>query len=237
MRTGKPSMKCFQTFRKALPHIQRNLTTTDHPQINHFPPLLRHAKTITQRRQYKFPLRFRRPYSTDPKKPSYNPTPHLNSPPASLSLSQRLRKLSREYGWSAFGVYLLLTALDFPFCFATVRYLGTDRIGHYEHVIVEWVKSVVPETVKARWREMRERPKTPVVDDGERGSTTVGGVAGEGMKVEGYGVVKGEKEIAVVPGYDHGVQEAEKLNQSENASEWSFSGLDVTKRTFLTARW
>lgn len=43
---------------------------------------------------------------------------------------------------------MLLSALDFPFCFAAVRYLGTDRIGHYEHVVVEWVKSVVPESVK-----------------------------------------------------------------------------------------
>ncbi|KAL2010173.1 hypothetical protein VTN00DRAFT_5980 [Thermoascus crustaceus] len=59
------------------------------------------------------------------------------------SLSQRLRQLSREYGWSALGVYLLLSALDFPLCFAAVRLLGVDRIGHYEHVIVETVKSAV----------------------------------------------------------------------------------------------
>lgn len=59
------------------------------------------------------------------------------------SLSQRLRKLSREYGWSALGVYLFLSALDFPFCFAAVRLLGVERIGHYEHVIVEGAKSVL----------------------------------------------------------------------------------------------
>lgn len=40
-----------------------------------------------------------------------------------------MRKLSREYGWSALGVYLALTALDFPFCYLFVRTLGTDRIG------------------------------------------------------------------------------------------------------------
>ena len=55
------------------------------------------------------------------------------------SLSQKLRKLSREYGWSALGVYLLLSALDFPFCFAAVRLLGADRIGHYEDVILQTV--------------------------------------------------------------------------------------------------
>lgn len=45
------------------------------------------------------------------------------------SLSARLKKLSREYGWSAVGVYLGLSVLDFPFCFLLVRTVGTDRIG------------------------------------------------------------------------------------------------------------
>lgn len=72
-----------------------------------------------------------------------NPTPHLGSPEPAPSLSQRLKKLSREYGWLALGVYLGLTALDFPFCFLAVRMLGTDKIGHYEHVAVEAVKSVI----------------------------------------------------------------------------------------------
>ncbi|KAH8693123.1 putative peptide alpha-N-acetyltransferase Nat2 [Talaromyces proteolyticus] len=56
------------------------------------------------------------------------------------SLSQRLKNLSREYGWSAVGVYLALSVLDFPFCFATVRLLGVERIGHFEHVVMERVK-------------------------------------------------------------------------------------------------
>jgi hypothetical protein len=50
-------------------------------------------------------------------------------PTESLSLSQRLKKLSREYGWAAVGVYLSLSVLDFPFCFLLVRIVGTDRIG------------------------------------------------------------------------------------------------------------
>jgi N-terminal acetyltransferase 2 len=66
----------------------------------------------------------------------------------SQSLSQRLKTLTREYGWSALGVYLTLSALDFPFCFAAVRLLGVERIGHYEHLIIENIKklyySVVP---------------------------------------------------------------------------------------------
>ena len=47
------------------------------------------------------------------------------------SLSARLKKLSREYGWAAVGVYLGLSVLDFPFCFLLVRTLGTERIGEY----------------------------------------------------------------------------------------------------------
>lgn len=38
-------------------------------------------------------------------------------------------------------MYLGLSALDFPFCFAAVRLLGVERIGHFEHVAVESVKS------------------------------------------------------------------------------------------------
>jgi hypothetical protein len=66
------------------------------------------------------------------------------------SLSQRLRKLSREYGWAAVGVYFGLSALDFPFCFVAVRLLGVERIGHFEHVVVQSAKdafhSVWPQT-------------------------------------------------------------------------------------------
>jgi hypothetical protein len=48
-----------------------------------------------------------------------------------LSISQRLKKLSREYGWSAVGVYFALSVLDFPFCFLFVRLVGTERIGTF----------------------------------------------------------------------------------------------------------
>ncbi len=67
-----------------------------------------------------------------------------NTPPPSLSLSQRLRKLSREYGYSALGVYLVLSALDFPLCFLAVRHLGTEKIGHWEHVALEKFWQIVP---------------------------------------------------------------------------------------------
>lgn len=71
------------------------------------------------------------------------------------SLSARLRKLSREYGWAALGVYLGLSVLDFPFCFLLVRMVGTDRIAEVEHWVMAGVKRVVPESVKERWHEYR----------------------------------------------------------------------------------
>lgn len=49
----------------------------------------------------------------------------------SLSLSGRLKKLSREYGWSAVGVYFGLSILDFPFCFLFVRLVGAEKIGMF----------------------------------------------------------------------------------------------------------
>ncbi|KAK1146735.1 DUF1279 super [Aspergillus melleus] len=82
------------------------------------------------------------------------------------SLSQRLKTLSREYGWSALWVYLLLSAMDFPICFAAVRLLGVDRIGHYEHVALESVKGAIetvwpsaPETPAAESQSEREASK------------------------------------------------------------------------------
>jgi len=54
-----------------------------------------------------------------------------------------MRKLSREYGWTVVGVYGLLTVLDFPFCYMAVKLLGTDRIGRYEHAVIEAFWSVV----------------------------------------------------------------------------------------------
>ncbi|USP76627.1 hypothetical protein yc1106_03901 [Curvularia clavata] len=85
-------------------------------------------------------LRFK---SDKPHTGSHNPTPHLGSPEPAPSVSQRLKKLSREYGWTALAVYLGLSALDFPLCFLAVRLLGTDRIGHYEEVIKDALWSVV----------------------------------------------------------------------------------------------
>lgn len=131
-------------------------------------------------------------------KPPLDPAPNVQLPKPSLSLTQRMRKLSREYGWSALGVYLLLTALDFPFCFLAVRWLGTDRIGHFEHIVVSWFWKVIPYPFSSQ-------PEVEIEDAGKvmEGHETS---APEGKEVEPIGDT-------------HGVIEAERSNRSENASE------------------
>ncbi|KAL8942960.1 MAG: hypothetical protein Q9216_001375 [Gyalolechia sp. 2 TL-2023] len=129
-------------------------------------------------------------------KPPFNPTPNLGSPKPSLSLSQRLRKLSREYGWSALGVYLLLTALDFPLCFLAVRWIGTETIGRWESVIVDQF-----------WRLLDLLPSSS-----RSGPQPVEVV--ESVQTEA-------EESEVAEGYDHGVKEAEERNKSEDASLWT----------------
>lgn len=75
-------------------------------------------------------LRPRRPFhSTRPRRTDKGSANGKAAEPESLSLSGRLKKLSREYGWTAVGVYLSLSVLDFPFCFLLVRMVGTEKIG------------------------------------------------------------------------------------------------------------
>ena len=85
------------------------------------------------------PFRSLRSYSSK-NSPHLNPTPHLGSPEAT-GIKARLKKLSKEYGWVALGVYFGLSLLDFPFCFLAVRLAGPERIGQIEHAILTRVKS------------------------------------------------------------------------------------------------
>ena len=123
--------------------------------------------------------------------PSPNPTPHLGSPQSSPSLSQRFRKLSRDYGWMALYVYLGLSVLDFPFCLLAVRLLGVDRIGRWEHQIVGGAKDFM--------RDVGER--MGIVEPQK--DTAVGAEVPQTQKEE-------ER-------YDWGVEDAERAAEKENA--------------------
>lgn len=85
---------------------------------------------------------------------SSNASGKETGPQEPQSLSERMRAMSRKYGWTVVGIYLGLSALDFPFCFLAVRWLGTDRIAAAEHAIVSrfWaaLESVVPSLKERR---------------------------------------------------------------------------------------
>lgn len=49
----------------------------------------------------------------------------------SLSMGQRFKKLSKEYGKAAVVVYFVLSILDYPFFFLLVRTVGTERVGEF----------------------------------------------------------------------------------------------------------
>jgi hypothetical protein len=107
-------------------------------------------------------------------------------PDSSLSLSQRLKKLSREYGWSAVGVYLALSVLDFPFCFLLVRTVGTDRIAVAEEYIVSYLEKIVPESVKTWWHNYRQALK-------EGGKEAIGEEAAKDVEMVGWGVKEADE--------------------------------------------
>lgn len=125
-----------------------------------------------------------------------------SKPDSSLSLGQRLKKLSREYGWAAFYVYMGLTALDFPFCFLAVRLIGTDTVGHWEHVLVGYVKGWLQWPISGTVQES-------IGDAVDKVEEAVG--TQEGKRV----LELGEEENGVA---DHGVKEAEAANSGDNAS-------------------
>ena len=82
-------------------------------------------------RQVKTPFRSapRRPFHSSRARKSDGPAKEETKSDEALSLGQRLKKLSREYGWTAVGIYFALSVLDFPFCFLLVRTVGTERVG------------------------------------------------------------------------------------------------------------
>ncbi|EGD88380.2 uncharacterized protein TERG_04631 [Trichophyton rubrum CBS 118892] len=120
----------------------------------------------------------RRPYT---RRPFTRANSTNTDPSAKPSFSQRMRTLSREYGWAAVGVYFFLSALDFPFCFAAVRLLGVDRIGHYEHIIVGSVKDAIAKIWPSKERDARLRSEDEneigIADNIEEVQKTVKGEA------------------------------------------------------------
>ncbi|KAL1893380.1 DUF1279 superfamily [Ceratocystis pirilliformis] len=95
------------------------------------------------------------------------------------TLGQRLKILSKQYGWVALGVYLGLSMLDFPFCFLLVRVAGPERIGHLENVVVSAVSSVIPDSVKPFYHECKAKLKQRRTNEAEREGSEDGSNDGE----------------------------------------------------------
>ncbi|KIX92222.1 uncharacterized protein Z520_12103 [Fonsecaea multimorphosa CBS 102226] len=127
------------------------------------------------------------------------------------SIKERLKTMSREYGWTAVGVYLALSALDFPFCFLAVRLIGTETIGHYEHVVVETVKGIVKWPIQGAAKVAVDGAVEEVSE--ESGVKEV--IEQRALRKEGRVL---EEEPAT---NDHGYKAAEKANQGEDASIWT----------------
>jgi Protein of unknown function (DUF1279) len=116
-----------------------------------------------------------------------------------------MRKLSREYGYAALGVYLALTALDLPFCYLAVSYLGTERIAHWEHVIMSYVKDII------KWPIGKEgEAKVEEATDSIKREVPL-----EKMQDGGKRLLDDEETFLLE---DHGYKEAEKANRGDNAS-------------------
>jgi hypothetical protein len=75
-----------------------------------------------------------------------------------------MKEMSRKYGWTVTGIYLGLSALDFPFCFLAVRWFGTERIAEIEHTIVEGFWTVL-EKVAPSLKERRAQHEATEVED------------------------------------------------------------------------
>lgn len=126
------TQRTFTSVRTAPKPKTTSFTFSSHPRI---PP------TILQRLRSSIRFFHNSKVRRNGKPTTPDPTPNLNSPKGTSSgaaehepqgLGAKMRKLSREYGWSALGVYFALTALDFPFCYLFVKQMGTDRIGELE---------------------------------------------------------------------------------------------------------
>ncbi len=128
-----------------------------------------------------------------------------------------MRKLSREYGWSAAGVYLALTALDFPLCFLGVRMLGTERVAYWEHVAIDAVKTVLKYPMeKMGWSE------EDLMGMGRKVLAMVG------QDQDGVKEFAKPGEVGQPAGQTWGVEEAETAANKHDASTFAIYWMNFT---------
>ncbi|KIW91427.1 uncharacterized protein Z519_08323 [Cladophialophora bantiana CBS 173.52] len=190
----RPFLEAQRAFLRRSTHTQRAMGTSSSPSVQAF----RAARKQPLRRNN---VVGRRNNSTS----NSTSGSTANQKP---SLKERLKTMSREYGWTAVGVYLALSALDFPFCFLAVRMMGTETIGHYEHVVVETFKAIV------KW-PLQGSQKAEIPADGAINEAT------EVKELEQHGAQGGRILEQEEETNDHGYKAAQKANQGEDASIWT----------------
>ncbi|OAQ61971.1 peptide alpha-N-acetyltransferase [Pochonia chlamydosporia 170] len=165
--TTNPILRTIRTQQLARLHMLRNTTT----------------RQSASRPSLSLPRIQRRGFRFSP----WRRNTTQNGTQEKLTLSQRLKRLSKEYGWSAVGVYLTLSVLDFPFCFLLVRVVGTDTIGKIEHYVVSTVKQFIPESVRQKWHEYWRSIKSKEVET--LGNDNIS----DGVEMAGWGVEEAQE--------------------------------------------
>lgn len=121
------------------------------------------------------------------------------------------------------GVYMALSALDFPFCVLAVRMLGTERIGRWEHTIVRGFWDIISMPFPEGEEQVR-RMFRMVGDTIKSGMEAVGfGQKAESRRHEAGEAIRdvaGLKQDGAIAerDWDWGVEEAQKEADKENAS-------------------
>ncbi|KDN41149.1 hypothetical protein K437DRAFT_217915, partial [Tilletiaria anomala UBC 951] len=62
-----------------------------------------------------------------------------DEPPPKAGFRERLRFLSRRYGWWAIAVYMLTSFIDFGLAFAAIHMLGAEHIRELEARVRHWL--------------------------------------------------------------------------------------------------
>ncbi|KAK0615883.1 hypothetical protein B0T17DRAFT_359540 [Bombardia bombarda] len=148
---------------------------------------LANVRSATKTARIRTPLSKRSFHSSKARRSDASANPKA-AEPEPATLSAKLKKLSREYGWAAVGVYFSLSVLDFPFCFMLVRIVGTEKIAAIEHVVVTWVQKAIPDRVKEFWHDYREALKENRLE--QQGGAAV---LEERAEMAGWGVKEAEE--------------------------------------------
>jgi N-terminal acetyltransferase 2 len=67
---------------------------------------------------------------------------HSQDLPPDASFSQKLKHLIKRYGFYAVGVYLLVGAVDLGLVFATINFVGAEKVSHWVAIAKAHVKAL-----------------------------------------------------------------------------------------------